>query len=56
MDRDINKKKGCPVQKTIDRDNENERSHKSHGKKQYIRPKLVKADKLAQVTQGVEIS
>ena len=41
------------MHKTNGKAGENKHRHKTHDKKNYVQPKLVKADKLAQVTQGV---
>ena len=40
------------MREMIGKNNESKDNQTTHTKKLYVRPKLVKADKLAQVTQG----
>ena len=42
------------MRRKVDRSSENNCDQPGHNKKSYVQPKLVKADKLAQVTQGFE--
>ena len=40
------------MRKMIDKTDDNERRRKTHSKKRYVQPKLLKTDELVQITQG----